>query len=226
MPGLAPITADKLAGRCLVIDLRDVPVVGTSYSAYVYANEPVTLEAHRLAPESGFLDRVAVFGHGECGGDSGHCGFTSREAVDPRIPFHAAPQHLVLDLTYPAQDYIEHFGPIQKLRMVTYGRRSGTKAFTASAEEPRQLPFPTAAVRLTTREVLEAEVRAEAGLPSQPQPAVLVELTALQARLQDLEATLRRVSPIEVVLRNGRMLRVGASADAATVAQLAAALEA
>ncbi|MBX6745864.1 MAG: transposase [Acetobacteraceae bacterium] len=32
--------------------------------------------------------------------------------------------------------------------------------------------------------------------------------------------------PIEVVLRNGRMLRVGAGADAAAVARLAAALEA
>lgn len=201
-----PITAEALAGHRLVVDLKGIPVVGDSYTAYLYANEPSSPDAPRMAAAAGFLNRIAVFGHGECGGDAGHCGFRSREPVDPRMPYHAAPQDIAIDLTDAALAYIREKGPIRKLRLVTHdrrARRAGATTAVALAAAPRRLPFAAASVRLLTPEAFVAAVRPETAGAARPQAApgaasggavAEYDLAGLAARVAKLESRLRRLT--------------------------------
>jgi hypothetical protein len=199
-----PVTNRSLQGKRFVLTFKGLPVVGDSYSVYVYANETsktTDADLSIMDSKSGFLERVGVFGHGSCGGDAGHCGFRSRETVDPRLPFHAAPRDITVDLTDAAQEYIESYGPISKLRVVP--RVRGTEAIEAAslsveqaqflASSQQTAAFMSADIFLVSPEKFSAD--AESLYREAPdgaaEPAITSSISSLGLRVANLERLIK-----------------------------------
>ena len=73
---------------------------GPSYEVRVFFNHPDADADTPLTAESGFAGRFAVFGHGGCFGEEGHCDVRPPVSVfDRRLPHQLVPAVRVLTVT-------------------------------------------------------------------------------------------------------------------------------
>ena len=71
----------------------------TSFEIRVFLNQPTATAATPIEDNPHYAGSIFVFGHGECGGDAGHCEPPTEErgAFDLRPPNHLTPMELSLD---------------------------------------------------------------------------------------------------------------------------------
>jgi tyrosinase len=71
----------------------------TSFEIRVFLNQPDATAATSIEDNPHYAGSIFVFGHGECGGDAGHCEppVAPRGVFDLRPPHHLTPMELSLD---------------------------------------------------------------------------------------------------------------------------------
>ncbi len=80
---------------------------GPSYEVRVFFNHPDAGPDTPLTAEAGFAGRFAVFGHGGCFGDEGHCDLRPPVSVfDRRLPHQLVPMVRALTVTDAIADLL------------------------------------------------------------------------------------------------------------------------
>lgn len=98
---VASFTLDQIPAAIPQVELRfhKVKHPKSSFEIRVFLNQPDANAATPIENNPHYAGSMFVFGHGECGGDAGHCEppAAPRGAFDLRPPHHLTPMELSLD---------------------------------------------------------------------------------------------------------------------------------
>jgi hypothetical protein len=94
-----PVNREDIARADLIF--YEVDHSGPSYVARVFLDNPKADADTPREPDSGYAGSFAVFGHGGCYGDEGHCAPSDRlrDEFDRRPPHPLTPQTRTLEIT-------------------------------------------------------------------------------------------------------------------------------